>query len=142
MKHILALVLQIVTIVILLLFIRATRNLVTDLITRIPEMILGSGKYKQAMSVLGEKSGESRQVTAIQGHMAKGMVDKIIAPYKIPLTAIGIDLDALREKYGDMEILQAAQTFLPMVGIDPKELMAKGLKGVGSTVSQGVKQHW
>lgn len=100
-------------------------------VNRFGQELLGffdKGIVKRGMSILGKQSGESRRNKALENEIASGAVEALIGKWKIPLSIIGVDLDDLMERYSPMELLNAVQTFLPMlkdVGIDISQLMGQ-----------------
>ena len=109
--------------------------------------IITAPTLQKAFGILGGKSGEARRNKALENEVASTVLESTIGKFKPILGAIGLDLEDLIDRYGAVEVLGMANTFLPMLknaGIDVSKMdignILGGIVGGGGQQGQGQQQ--
>lgn len=111
-------------------YINAVVDQIADLLTE----IFQGGPVKHAMSVMGQKSGESKKQKAMVDKIATQVLDSPnLAGLKMLGKQLGIDVDAMVEEEGAVETLSGIQQLAGMLGIDISKFLTQGAKGLNIT---------
>jgi len=91
---------------------------------------------KQAMSMLGEKSGKVRGDNAMMDKIATDILDgpKLKAIKAAAKIGLGIDIDSYIEEDGAVKTLENLQGLASLIGFDIGQVMAGGLNGANLAV--------
>lgn len=90
----------------------------------------------RAMSIIGQKGGDSKSQREIQNKIAASFINKNYGLIKmLGEQMIGIDVDGLIEEYGAINILKAIREIAPQLGININDLTS-GLKIPGISSSK------
>lgn len=93
---------------------------------------------KRAMSILGKKSGDTRQLNAAVDDIAKDALNNgDFAGIKLVAEQMGFNVEEYIEKHGAANTIQAVNQLGSMFGFDVKEMMAKNMGGSLSRPSRG-----
>lgn len=91
--------------------------------------------------VAGEKSGFNRASKVVMEDAAEGILGSgQLGGIKMLASQFGFDLDSMIEEHGAVETLSGITQLLGILGINPTDLITKGLAGIGKNLLSGQKQ--
>lgn len=95
---------------------------------------------KKAYSILGSKSAESRQESALGEQMALDVINsEKFAGIKLAAKGIGIDVDEYIEDHGAISTLKQASSLAGMLGINLEQVLSGNMTALNTsehTISQ------